>query len=241
MMRVVHPVANQTPTRRPPRARHLATDTPYDLNDYITALCDATIHLEAFQILLRNRDGSSTWVTQRHRTTNPSLLEQLWSTVVASNSTESGVRAFASKPAARIDSIDVANDIDREAFDWLTRLGRRPDSMTDTIAAVRLIGALARSQDDQMQRDILHDVRSWWIRARVLTGWDSPAWRPDNTCPLCGAKGGLRVRLEARTATCVECREAWDAGSIGLLADHIRAENHDDGDDDGDTHETGVA
>lgn len=64
--------------------------------------------------------------------------------------------------------------------------------------------------------------------ATPLTGWDSPAWRPDNTCPLCSKHGGLRVRADATGATCVECGEAWDEAAIGLLAEHIRRENHDE-------------
>ncbi|WP_157432593.1 hypothetical protein [Aeromicrobium sp. Root472D3] len=62
----------------------------------------------------------------------------------------------------------------------------------------------------------------------MLTGWDSPAWRPNNTCPLCGVKGGLRIRLDHHTGTCMDCRQTWDPSTIGLLADHIRVENHED-------------
>lgn len=71
------------------------------------------------------------------------------------------------------------------------------------------------------------DITSWWTWARVVTGWDTPAWQPANTCPLCGVRGTLRVRLDEQRATCVNdaCRETWDHFNIGLLADHIRAEN----------------
>jgi hypothetical protein len=226
-MRVVHPVAHQAPTVIV-GARQLV-DTPVDLVDYVTALCDPTHHAEAYLTPLRNADGTTTFVTQRHRTTSPPLLEQLWATVEASGSAEGGQRSFASKPSARLDAIDAANDVEHQVFGWLTRLGHRPDGMDDTIAAVRHLGALAAGTDRDTHELIESDVRSWWIRARVLTGWDSPAWRPNNTCPLCAVKGGLRIRLDHHSGTCVECRATWSPDNIGLLADHIRVENDEDG------------
>jgi hypothetical protein len=225
-LRVVHPIAHQAP--KPTTAARTLVDTPTDLIDYVIALCDPTTHGEAYLTPHRNSDGSTTFVTQRHRTTSPPLLEQLWATVEASGSSEGGQRSFSSKPSARLDAIDAANDVEREVFAWLTRLGHRPDDMTDTIAAVRRLGSLAAGADQDTHRLIESDVRSWWVRARVLTGWDSPAWRPNNTCPLCGVKGGLRIRLDHHSATCVECRQTWDPATIGLLADHIRVENHED-------------
>lgn len=61
--------------------------------------------------------------------------------------------------------------------------------------------------------------------ARVVTGSDTPAWRPDATCPMCAVCGGLRVRLEDPSAICVECREIWDAGSYQQLGEHVRTES----------------
>lgn len=224
-LRVVHPVAPQAPARRV-RARHL-DDVLVTLHDYVTALCDATVHREPFQTLHTNADGSHTWVTERHRTTSPPLLQQLWSAIQASGSAESGARSFASKPSARLDAIDAAADIEHGVHQWLARLGVADshDAYPDLIVALRHLGSLAAAGGAP---DLLRDVRGWWVRARVLTGWDSPAWRPDNTCPLCGVRGSLRVKLDARSATCVDCHEAWWPETIGLLADHIRMENHED-------------
>lgn len=78
------------------------------------------------------------------------------------------------------------------------------------------------------QHAIERDVRRWWTQARIVSGWDSAAWRPANTCPACEQRGGLRVRLAAEAALCIECRETWDSTTIGLLAEHIRAENFED-------------
>jgi hypothetical protein len=73
------------------------------------------------------------------------------------------------------------------------------------------------------------DISKWWTWARVVTGWDTPAWQPANTCPLCGLRGSIRIRLEEQRATCINdaCRETWDNATIGLLAEHIRRENND--------------
>jgi hypothetical protein len=70
-------------------------------------------------------------------------------------------------------------------------------------------------------------VRHWWHQARIITGWDSPALRPHNTCPICEAHDSLRIRLDA--AMCVECRTLWEGDDqLNVLARHIRAENDDD-------------
>lgn len=72
------------------------------------------------------------------------------------------------------------------------------------------------------------DVRYWWRQARIIAGWDSPPWRPYNTCPNCSKRRGLRINSMAHTAVCVECRTVWEPSTIGLLAEHIRAENGSD-------------
>lgn len=73
-----------------------------------------------------------------------------------------------------------------------------------------------------------HDVRRWWHQARIVSGWDQAAYRLFNTCPICETRGSLRIKLEVHAALCVECREVWDAETIGLLAEHVRTENGDD-------------
>lgn len=71
---------------------------------------------------------------------------------------------------------------------------------------------------------IEEDVRSWWRQARIISGWDSPTYRPRATCPQCSDIRSLRVNLGAHTAVCVACRTVWGPGNIGLLAEHIRLE-----------------
>lgn len=68
------------------------------------------------------------------------------------------------------------------------------------------------------------DVRGWWRQARIISGWDSPTYRPFATCPVCSKRSGLRINLAAQTAVCVECRTVWEPATIGLLAEHVRLE-----------------
>lgn len=222
-MVVAHPVAYQQPVRTLPLLRSLpeAVDRhqPATVHDYVVALTESTVHAEPRTILQTNADGTHTWITDRHRAVSPPLLEQLWSAVVSNGANDGGAHAFASKPAARIDAVDVAQDIDSGVTQWLNR--HNLDHPGDVTVALRRAAAAAGD-------GIYRDVRSWWIRARAVTGWDSPAWRPDNTCPLCGHRGDLRVRLDESVATCLACDEAWDHTTIGFLAEHIRAENRED-------------
>lgn len=229
VLRVAHPVASQTVTRDQAReilnkaARALDRGQPATLTDYVDALTRPTTHYEPYSVLQQNPDGSHTIISERHRTVSLPLLEQLASAAAQSAAGEQGRRVFGSKPSARIDAIDVLQDIDREVRSWLRRLHLEIPDKHDTAVELRRAAANAGPA-------ILRDLRSWWIRARTVTGWDSAAWRPNNTCPLCAVKGGLRVRQDATSATCVSCGEVWDTATIGLLGEHIRTENHEDED-----------
>jgi hypothetical protein len=196
------------------------SDLP-DLHGMIRELTDKHVNRERYDTL-RGRMR----VYQDHVTTNPALLDQLADAVQPSSSTGAGVaRPAASKPAARIDAIDTLVRIDYQAFELVRRLGGEPRKSTKDL--VRQVGALSAATDHGMTDSIHRQVTRWWIWARVVTGWDLPAWQPANTCPLCGTRGSLRVRVVEMIATCIEdhCRETWGSDTIGLLADHIRSEN----------------
>jgi hypothetical protein len=192
-----------------------------DLADYVTELTQRHHHRENYQIR-----ESGTWKTRHWSTKVPSLLDQLWANDTPSQSAEEGPRpGFASKPAARLDALDAAVRIDLDASRWVRDLGE--DDPSSTVACIQLLHSLAVSADPVTRKAIEHDVRRWWIRARIVTGWDSPAWTPDNTCPQCGVRGTLKIKLADRVGMCTNdaCRVLWDETSIGLLADHIRSES----------------
>jgi hypothetical protein len=184
----------------------------------------------------------SSWDTH-HVTNVPPLIDQLNN---AQPSTTSGINGDlsgtvpTSRPAASIEALDTLIHIDNEASKWIRKLGH--DDPGTTIACVRKVYALAASaqfcnHDKPTIEDrkaiccdvhrIERDMRRWWTQARIASGWDSPAWAPNNTCPVdgCGERRSLRIRVEDRTAFCTNCREVWPEGTIGILAEHIRAEN----------------
>lgn len=199
---------------------------PMELVDYVRELTESHQHAEHYQI-----QRGSTWYGANHITKVPPLLQQLQFASPSGRGDERSGGGYESRPAAAIHSIDAFINIDRDAARWLRDLGE--DDPLDTLACVRRLNALAAGMEPCKSRgrrcctrhDLEHDVRHWWVIARVITGWDSPAWRPDNTCPMCGERDTLRVKLVDHVALCVDCHETWDEHTIGLLAEHIRAES----------------
>jgi hypothetical protein len=199
---------------RPPQRLELA--------DYIHELTRPHTHREHYQI----RQGQ-TWYSQDHIVKAPSLIHQLATNDTHTGSAEDGSRSgYASKPAARLDALAALAHIDLQAARWITDLGETPRSLHTRELVLQLHG-LSASAEEPARRAITASVRSWWITARIVTGWDSPAWRPDATCPQCGERGTLSIRLADKIARCSHeaCGSTWDEATIGLLADHIRAES----------------
>lgn len=171
--------------------------------------------------------GKLTLVIHKHPTRHPSLLDQLGEAVEQSTSAEDGKRAFGSKPTARLEAVDKLLQIDAAAAMWLNvRLGR---PLRPTIAAnLRgLVGEATRIPRHEQLEALGRDVHRWLVWAQVVTGWDSPPWKPNVACPVCDEKGTLRVRLVRKTALCTDCNETWDEATIGLLADHCRDTDRD--------------
>lgn len=204
--------------------------------DCARELCEPMDWAETITREERAKSGRTMRISERHITHHPSLLDQLADAIEPSGAVEEGIqRPAQSKPASRVDAIDAYMRIDHESAEWLRDLGQ--DDAGDTKTVVRKVSALSVRRDACdipskerragccTRHDIERHIRRWWSLARVLTGWDSPAWRPDATCPLCGKRGGLRVRLAVYVASCTECWVTWDNNNIGLLADHIRLES----------------
>lgn len=167
------------------------------------------------------------WRNHTHHVEAPPLIAQLWDNDIPSATTEDGPRpGYASKPAASLEALDTVTWIDTEAARWIRLLGH-DDRHTSTTATLRQLHSLAIAAPADTREAIERDVRHWWIRARIVTGWDSPPWTPNNTCPQCGERGTLRIRLADSIGTCTEdgCRTVWGPEVIGVLADHIRAES----------------
>lgn len=204
-----------------------------DLNGYLHDLTRWHTHIEPV-----TQQVGQTKVIFRHRTKVPPLLVQLERADASGNGSARSGGGFESRPAAPLDAVDALVWIDVEAARWVRRLGE--DDPGETLACLRMLGALAAAVErchrvhakfDKTTQawccvwhSIEADTRRWWLHARIVTGWDSPAWRPDATCPCCGKRGGLRVRLEERAGLCIECRESWGPSDYQVLADHVRTE-----------------
>lgn len=207
-----------------------------DIHTIVRQLCDWHTNRQPYQF----EGDHSTWPAN-HITQVPPLVTQLANADVSKSGEDTGANAAKSKPTAHIEALDTLILIDLAAARWIRDLGE--DDPGDTILCVRKLYALAASAQFCGQpkatieafkvtcctvHAIERDIRSWWIQARIVSGWDALPWRPNNTCPMCGERRTLRIRPDDRTALCVSCRETWDAGNIGLLAEHVRAENGDD-------------
>lgn len=200
------------------------TDPLLRLTDSIAELVDAHTHHEPYQELV----GGTLWA-RKHRTEVPGLIQQLEEALKPGGIGDTGSRAFGSRTPARDDALDVLALIDTAAWMWCDHAGLtcRPDT-TGNLRA--LLGVASRLTTDQLE-DVSYEARSWVALARVTTGWDKPPFAPDNTCPLCSKRGGLRIRVgdgissTDATAACLNCHEHWDNTNVGLLAEHIQAEN----------------
>lgn len=207
-------------------------DQPHDLTGYLTQLAWPIKSSERYELAQANHDGSVTRVQINHPSAHLPLISQLWEAGNQNAQTDEGARpGYASKPTARIDALDAHARIDTEAARWVRVLGY--DDPQDTIGILRRLNGLAAGLKHDHKPAALccdwhlieQDARSWWVQARILSGWDSSAWRPDSTCPPCGKLGTLRVKLMAKTAMCVDCREVWTEDTIGMLAQHISEES----------------
>lgn len=197
-----------------------------EISDYVAELTRPHVHREPYTVRL-----GATSYTQQHATKVPALLLQLRYASPSGQGEERGGGGYESRPAASVDAVATLYDIDQDAARWVKKLGE--DDAGDTLACVRMLNGLAANlvrckkpgrrccDFHSLERDVKH----WWTQARVMTGWDSPAWRPDNTCPMCAVRGSLRVKLIDQVGLCVECKETWNRETIGLLAEHIRLES----------------
>jgi hypothetical protein len=188
------------------------------LVDVVRELTQSTSHAEIYE---HDANGTAIHVTPR-----PSLIAQLRTAMLTSSTAESGARAgYGSKPSARLDALDALLRIEQGSVVWMHRLTGRPVDVD--LSTERLVRRLAAAGRDH--GEVERDIRAWWLHGRIVTGWQTPPARPNNTCPTCRKRGGLRVRVneDERIALCVECKSTWDETTIGHLAVHIRAENHD--------------
>jgi hypothetical protein len=196
------------------------TTTPeLDIHDHIRELTTEHSHREPYVL-----DGETRQL--HHWTKVPALVVQLEGArdVLGSEGEQGGRGAPTSKPATRLEAIDMLALIRRESNAWLLELGLTA-TPPDTINRLNRLHGLYPSTQGEVRSRLEGDVKSWWHQARIVTGWDMPAFKPTGArCPVCETTNTLRVKVDG--ALCVEakCRTRWDATEVGLLGEHVRTE-----------------
>lgn len=195
-----------------------------DTASRIAELTRYTTHTQAY------RRGTEVLL---HRVTAPPLLWQLANAQYGTSMhDERAGSGFGSRPVARVESMDALRLIHQEATEQIQDLGGIPTTRKDqsTIGLVRYLGSLIPAAGQEQADRAEQRVARWYTLARVATGWDSACWRPRNTCPVCQTLSSLRIRVADLEGFCAECHTSWDQTQIGVLAEHIRYENGDQGD-----------
>jgi len=202
--------------------------------EHVHELTSWHTHREPYEYDAEHAGGGSTHYVADHVTRQPPLLTQLDQSIVTNQGGEVGATTPTSKPAANLDAIAAACDIDLAAARWVRDLGE--DDPENTIGLILRLHGLTASMDRCARaagkagrgcctyHQIEVDVRAWWVRARVATGWDTAAVKLSGTCPLCGERGTVRVRYSSGLGSCSSCHETWDSETIGILAEHMRLE-----------------
>lgn len=166
--------------------------------------------------------GRGRMLTRIVSLSHPSLLEQLQEPAHTGTAGRSAP-GHRSRAPANLAAVDALVLIQREAAAWVRYLTARPPS-TDTPANLHTLASRAHDLDTDDLDALASEVLRWWASARVVSGWETPAWRPNVRCMACNALGGIRVRPDPISAVCLKCGAAWDEQTVGLLASHIAGE-----------------
>jgi hypothetical protein len=201
-----------------------------DLTELLAAadeLTDPRRHVEVLSGHYWDHNRNRKTKTVRRTTTLPSLLNQLADAVVPGEAyveNDASRPGFRSTPPARLDAIDRLLAIDAGAARWVVSIGL--PLRKDTAGNIRALVGIAGTLDSDTLGALVTEVTNWRAWAATVTGWQTPPWKPRVACPVCDRLGTLRIRLDRKTACCMDCGEGWDepTGTIFLLADHIRAE-----------------
>lgn len=171
-------------------------------------------------------DQRRRWDHHPHVVVHRSLLEQLEDAAGRRPGVPADGIATRTAPSGHaptwLPALDTLMLIEREAR-RLVRYALATAPTSTAAGNLQLLAARSHVLAPADLRDVDDIVLSWWARARIATGWDDRPWSPNVRCMACDALGTLRVKTAPVVALCVACGTAWDASTVGLLAEHIRA------------------
>lgn len=191
----------------------MTRDPLTELADVVQDLVGPIRHTERYEV----RHGRQV-IHRTHRQVLPGYIQQLREATAdhAIDIGFDGKPAFTSKPPVNLDAIDRYVTIQREIYSYWHVNG---NTLEQDLRG--LVGAIAE-YDPPTQRHVAALAARWLTWCKVVTGWSSAAWRPNVACPHCDARN-LRVRLDEGTAFCAACGDAWEPGTLGILAAQIAA------------------
>ncbi len=192
-----------------------------DIADVADALTEPHRHLEPVYDTdrHRNRRLRRVWPSSQ-----PGLLQALWEAIEPGRAAVDKGRpagGYRSVPPLCLEAVSryVSIQIGVVRLCWSLDVRLR-DSTASSIRA--LVGAAALA-DSEAQAFVLGELRTWRTWCAVMTGWQTPAYAPTVPCPACDRANALRINLGRKTAMCIACDACWDPGTIGVLANYIRA------------------
>jgi hypothetical protein len=191
----------------------------------VKALVEPRRHTEPYKAKL---PGTRKQRWYGHVTSQPSLLDALREGGAPAGSDEgesSSGSNFESQPPGAFDCFSRLMAIEAGSAWWVSVGLRQPlrDGAEDNLRALVGLAADPATRDVDL-RDLAADVARFHRWASVLAGWERPPRALRASCPLCEKRGSLRVRVLEREGMCLHCGATWDRVTIGVLADHVRAE-----------------
>ena len=227
--------------RRPRRGRPGPHRLAGDVTDRGTQLQQLADDVRELTEEREHSEPRFTWTSKRNRrltkhvTQQPSLLDQLRELARDPITEDDGSGGSRSIPESRTPEGSAAFEllltIEAGSAWWVSVAFRHPLRQTVEGNLAALVGCATTAEQEQAGyadtlARIAADVAGWRARAEEVTGWRDRARQPYVRCPVCNRLGTLRVDLTEHRATCLACRTTWSQaeGTIGLLAEHIRAE-----------------
>lgn len=205
-----------------------------DIAEAAEALCDPRHHAEPRYEWTPSRHRKP---IEPHKTIVPGLIQQLRDlTEPGASGDDTGIHTVpASRPPGDLNAVSLLAAISFGAARRLTNPVGQPGDygrglgqpLRDTPEAnIRAIVGALKGVDENVQREIRSELRSWQAQAEVITGWADAPVELVAPCPIvdtdgrgtpCGARGTLLARADASGARCTACGSEWDADTAKFL------------------------